>query len=161
MAELLATAAEEARTLGKPTGHVVGLNIESTANLRGERKELRTVISNLITNAIRHTPNRTQVRVCWRTDATGGHLGVSDTGEGIAARHLPRLSERLYRVDASRSRSTGGTGLGLAIVKYILERHGAELEISSTIGRGSCFSCHFPIASLIHQAAIRDRDTPD
>ncbi len=147
--ELLAAIVDEARTLGKSTGHVIHLNIESSARLSGDKKELRAAISNLVTNAIRHTPKRTEVHIRWRVDKEGAHLSVSDTGEGIAARHLPRLTERLYRVDSGRSRNTGGTGLGLAIVKYILERHGAELEISSTVGRGSSFTCHFPLASAI------------
>jgi len=147
--ELLAAIVDEARTLGKSTGHVIHLNIESSARLSGDKKELRAAISNLVTNAIRHTPKRTEVHIRWRVDKEGAHLSVSDTGEGIAARHLPRLTERLYRVDSGRSRNTGGTGLGLAIVKHILERHGAELEISSTVGRGSSFTCHFPLASAI------------
>jgi two-component system phosphate regulon sensor histidine kinase PhoR len=154
--ELLAVIAEEAHTLGNSTAHVVQLNIESPASLRGERKELHTAISNLVTNAIQHTPQRTEIRIRWRVDAQGGYLSVSDNGEGIAARHLPRLTERLYRVDASRSRSTGGTGLGLAIVKHVLERHGAELEISSTVGRGCTFTCHFPVERLIRPEAVRD-----
>ncbi|MDX2456486.1 MAG: ATP-binding protein, partial [Gammaproteobacteria bacterium] len=78
----------------------------------------------------------------------GAHLSVMDTGEGIAARHIPRLTERLYRVDASHSWDTGGTGLGLAIVKYVLERHEAELEIISQVGGGSTFTCHFPPARV-------------
>jgi two-component system phosphate regulon sensor histidine kinase PhoR len=82
-------------------------------------------------------------------DHEGAHLSVSDSGEGIAARHIPRLTERLYRVDASHSRDTGGTGLGLAIVKHVLERHEAELEIVSKVGGGSTFSCHFPPERVI------------
>jgi len=82
-------------------------------------------------------------------DAAGARLSVTDTGEGIAARHIPRLTERLYRVDASHSRDTGGTGLGLAIVKHVLERHDAELEIISSVGGGSTFTCHFPPARVI------------
>jgi two-component system phosphate regulon sensor histidine kinase PhoR len=161
MPGLLTAISEEARSLGQSTGHVMRLSIESTASLRGEQKELHTAISNLVTNAIQHTPNRTEVRIRWWMDEDGAHLSVSDSGEGIAARHLPRLTERLYRVDASRSRATGGTGLGLAIVKHILERHGAKLEISSTVGHGSTFICHFPIAGTLRQPAIRDVHIPD
>ena len=80
----------------------------------------------------------------WLVDHKGAHLSVTDSGEGIAARHIPRLTERLYRVDASHSRDTGGTGLGLAIVKHILEGHEANLEIISSVGGGSTFTCHFP-----------------
>ena len=141
--ELLTTIIEEARTLSGAAQHVLQLDIRSPAGLRGNAKELRTAFSNLVTNAIRHTPNQAEVMVRWQVDPAGAHLSVTDTGEGIAARHIPRLTERLYRVDASHSRDTGGTGLGLAIVKHVLEHHEAELEIISTVGGGSTFPCHF------------------
>lgn len=147
--DLLAAIMEEARTLSGASGHVLHLDILSPEGLYGDTNELHTAFSNLVTNAIRHTPNRAEVRIRWSVDDAGGHFSVSDTGEGISARHLPRLTERLYRVDASRSRDTGGTGLGLAIVKYVLERHGAELEITSKAGHGSTFSCHFPIERVM------------
>ena len=147
--ELLTTIAEEARTLSGAAQHAVQLDIRSPDGLRGNAKELRTAFSNLVFNAIKHTPNQAEVRVCWQTDHEGGHFSVSDSGEGIAARHIPRLTERLYRVDASHSRDTGGTGLGLAIVKHVLERHEAELEIVSTVGGGSTFTCHFPPERVI------------
>ena len=149
IAELLSTIIEEARTLSGPAQHVLQLDILSPNGLLGNTKELHTAFSNLVTNAIRHTPNQAEIRVRWQVDAAGAHLSVTDTGEGIAARHIPRLTERLYRVDASHSRDTGGTGLGLAIVKHILEHHEAELEIISTVGSGSTFSCHFPPARVI------------
>jgi two-component system phosphate regulon sensor histidine kinase PhoR len=144
VAELLATIIEEARTLSGPAQHVLQLEIYSPDGLRGDARELRTAFSNLVTNAVRHTPNQAEINVRWQVDPAGAHFSVTDTGEGIAARHIPRLTERLYRVDASHSRDTGGTGLGLAIVKHILEHHQAELEIISTVGGGSTFSCHFP-----------------
>jgi two-component system phosphate regulon sensor histidine kinase PhoR len=147
--ELLTTIIEEARTLSGAAQHVLQLDIRSPNGLRGNAKELRTAFSNLVTNAIRHTPNQAEVRVRWQVDQAGAHLSVTDTGEGIAARHIPRLTERLYRVDASHSRDTGGTGLGLAIVKHVLEHHEAELEIISTVGGGSTFTCHFPPARVI------------
>jgi len=146
--ELLTTIIEEARTLSGAAQHVLQLDIRSPNGLRGNAKELHTAFSNLVTNAIRHTPNQAEVRVRWQVDQTGAHLSVTDTGEGIAARHIPRLTERLYRVDASHSRDTGGTGLGLAIVKHVLEHHEAELEIISTVGGGSTFTCHFPPARV-------------
>jgi two-component system phosphate regulon sensor histidine kinase PhoR len=149
VAELLTTIIEEARTVSGPAQHVLQLDIGSSAGLRGNARELRTAFSNLITNAVRHTPNQAQIRVKWQVDHAGAHLSVTDTGEGIAARHIPRLTERLYRVDASHSRDTGGTGLGLAIVKHVLERHEAELEIISTVGGGSTFTCHFPPERVI------------
>ena len=142
--ELLTTIIEEARTLSGTAQHLLRLDIRSPNGLRGNAKELRTAFSNLVTNAIRHTPNQAEVTLRWQADQAGVHFSVTDSGEGIAARHIPRLTERLYRVDASHSRDTGGTGLGLAIVKHVLERHEAELEIISTVGGGSTFSCHFP-----------------
>ena len=147
--ELLTTIIEEARTLSGTAQHVLQLDIRSPDGLRGNAKELRTAFSNLVTNAVRHTPNQAEVRLLWQIDHEGGHFSVTDSGEGIAARHIPRLTERLYRVDASHSRDTGGTGLGLAIVKHVLERHEAQLEIISTVGGGSTFTCHFPPARVI------------
>jgi two-component system phosphate regulon sensor histidine kinase PhoR len=149
VAELLTSIMEEARTVSGPAQHVLQLDIRSPEGLRGNTRELRTAFSNLVTNAIKHTPNQAEVRVEWLVDDQGAHLSVTDTGEGIAARHIPRLTERLYRVDASHSRDTGGTGLGLAIVKQVLERHEAELEIISTVGGGSTFTCHFPPKRVI------------
>ena len=148
IAELLMTIIEEARTLSGAAQHVLRLDIHSPNGLRGNARELRTAFSNLVTNAIRHTPNQAEVSVRWQVDQAGAHFSVTDTGEGIAARHIPRLTERLYRVDASHSRDTGGTGLGLAIVKHVLEHHEAELEIISTVGGGSTFTCHFPPARV-------------
>jgi two-component system phosphate regulon sensor histidine kinase PhoR len=147
--ELLTPIIEEARALSGAARHVLQLDILSPEGLRGNAKDLRTAFSNLVINAVKHTPNQAEIRVRWQVDDEGAHLSVTDTGEGIAARHIPRLTERLYRVDASHSRVTGGSGLGLAIVKHILERHGAELEIISTVGGGSTFTCHFPQARVI------------
>jgi len=144
IAELLTTIVEEARTLSGAAQHVLQLEIRSPEGLRGNAKELHTAFSNLVSNAIRHTPNLSEVTIKWLVDHEGAHLSVTDSGEGIAARHIPRLTERLYRVDASHSRDTGGTGLGLAIVKHILEGHEANLEIISSVGGGSTFTCHFP-----------------
>ena len=149
IAELLTTIVEEARALSGAAQHVLQLDIRSPKDLRGNAKELHTAFSNLVSNAVRHTPKQAEVSICWQVDQAGAHFSVTDTGEGIAPRHIPRLTERLYRVDASHSRDTGGTGLGLAIVKHVLERHEAELEIISTVGGGSTFSCHFPSARVI------------
>jgi two-component system phosphate regulon sensor histidine kinase PhoR len=98
----------------------------------------------LIFNAVRHTPAGTKIDVRWEGDDEQAILTVSDQGEGIAEHHLPRLTDRFYRVDPSRSRSSGGTGLGLAIVKQILDRYGADLHIDSKLGHGTAFSCRFP-----------------
>jgi two-component system phosphate regulon sensor histidine kinase PhoR len=142
--ELLTDIAAEVRSLSGTAGHAVQLEIQSPDGLLGNRQELRTAFSNLVVNAVQHTPQRTEVRIRWIVDSAGAHLSITDTGEGIAVRHIPRLTERLYRVDASRSRASGGTGLGLAIVKHVLDHHNAELEINSEPGRGSTFTCHFP-----------------
>jgi two-component system phosphate regulon sensor histidine kinase PhoR len=111
----------------------------------GAPSELISAMSNLVSNAIRYTPAGGEIRVCWRLlpDARA-EFSVSDTGPGIASEHLPRLTERFYRVDRSRSRDTGGTGLGLAIVKHVCQRHGAKLKIESVLGKGSTFSIIFP-----------------
>lgn len=113
--------------------------------LAGAQAELQSAMSNLVTNAVRYTPPGGQVELGWRRHPDGaGEFFVRDTGPGIAAEHIPRLTERFYRVDRSRSRDTGGTGLGLAIVKHVVQRHGAELAIESGLGRGSCFRIVFP-----------------
>jgi two-component system phosphate regulon sensor histidine kinase PhoR len=147
--DLLETIIEEARTLCEKSGHVVIADIQPGHGLTGNAGELRTAFTNLVVNAIRHTPNRANIKVAWEADDTGARFSVSDTGEGIPARHIARLTERFYRVDSSRSRDTGGTGLGLAIVKEVLEKHDAALEIDSEMGRGSTFTCRFPAARTI------------
>lgn len=147
--ELLATIIEEAGTLASNSGHVLIPEIDPVCGLRGNAGELRTAFTNLVVNAIRYTPARAEIRVRWSADETGARFTVSDTGEGIAARHIPRLTERFYRVDQSRSRDTGGTGLGLAIVRQVLEKHDGRLEISSEVGRGSSFTCRFPASRII------------
>ncbi len=112
--------------------------------LRGVRSELLSAISNLVSNAVRYTPAGGQIRVAWSRTSDGAIFSVSDTGPGIAPEHLPRLSERFYRVDRSRSRETGGTGLGLAIAKHVVQRHGGELRIESEVGKGSTFILALP-----------------
>ena len=113
--------------------------------LAGSETELQSALSNLISNAIRYTPPGGCIEVRWQRQSDGRVVFVvQDTGPGIAQEHIPRLTERFYRVDRSRSRETGGTGLGLAIVKHVLQRHGATLDIASTLGKGSIFSVTFP-----------------
>jgi two-component system phosphate regulon sensor histidine kinase PhoR len=102
-----------------------------------------------VVNAVHHTPVEGRITLRWEDDGADCLLHVIDTGEGIAPEHLPRLTERFYRVDAGRSRERGGTGLGLAIVKHVLNRHEAQLEIDSRPGEGSRFSCRFPAARLV------------
>lgn len=112
--------------------------------LRGSASALRSIFGNLINNAVNYTPSGGQIHIRWQeTDSEGG-FSVQDTGIGIPAVHLPRLSERFYRVDQGRSRDTGGTGLGLAIVKHALSRHQGHLSIESQVGTGSTFTAWFP-----------------
>lgn len=129
---------------GKATGPELLVNCESRAQIMGRTSEIESVISNLVSNAMRHTPATGTVTLSWRSGADGAELEISDTGEGIAEEHISRLTERFFRVDKGRSRDDGGIGLGLAIVKHALERHDAELRITSELGKGSTFTCHFP-----------------
>ena len=125
--------------------HQVLLDIGDAAMVMGSRDELASAFGNLVSNAIRYTPTGGAVTLAWRVAPDGtGVFSVTDTGIGIGPEHLPRLTERFYRVDRSRSRATGGTGLGLAIVKHVLLRHQAELEIASEPGKGSTFSVRLP-----------------
>ncbi len=124
--------------------HQIRLQLDSHAGLKGNLQEIRSALGNLVSNAVRYTPEGGDITLAWRERAGDGVFSVTDTGEGIAAEHIPRLTERFYRVDRSRSRETGGTGLGLAIVKHVLTRHGARLGIQSTPGKGSTFSAIFP-----------------
>ncbi len=116
----------------------------SPSRLRGSREELRSAFSNLVSNAVRYTPEDGRILIHWGVREGRGHFAVEDTGIGIAEEHLPRLTERFYRVDRGRSRDSGGTGLGLAIVKHILLRHQATLEVKSEQGSGSSFVAVFP-----------------
>lgn len=122
----------------------VRVRIDSSEKLLGEDSEIHSAFFNLVDNAAKYTPVEGSIEMRWWTDVEGGHFSVTDTGPGIPEEHLPRLTERFYRVDPGRSRATGGSGLGLAIVKHVLQRHEATLEITSTLGSGSTFSCHFP-----------------
>jgi len=127
----------------------ITLTLDSRARLRGVESELHSVFGNLITNAVKYTPDTGRVDIRWWTDDDGAHCSVRDTGIGIPAEHLPRLTERFYRVDPSRHRSTGGSGLGLAIAKHALSRHNGTLSIQSEEGVGSVFTCHFPKRRVI------------
>lgn len=135
--------------------HEITADIDRAVGIRGNETELLSALGNLVSNAVRYTPDggRIGIGLCYRD----GHavFSVSDTGLGIAAEHIPRLTERFYRVDRSRSRDTGGTGLGLAIVKHVLSRHHAELRISSEVGKGSVFRVVFPVDRSIHQPGAR------
>ena len=112
--------------------------------LRGNATQIESVVTNLLSNALRHTPADGTVTLTWKGRKSGAELSVTDTGEGIAPENVPRLTERFFRVDRGRARNDGGVGLGLAIVKHILNRHDAELRIESEVGAGSAFRCLFP-----------------
>jgi len=125
--------------------HAFNFEVLTSASILGEERELLSAFSNLVSNAVRYTPDVGMVSVKWSLNADGqGEFSVTDTGPGIASEHLSRLTERFYRVDRSRSRDTGGTGLGLAIVKHIANRHHAQLQIESSPGKGSTFRLRFP-----------------
>jgi len=128
--------------------------------LLANREEIRSAFSNLVTNAIRYTPAGGDILVTWGVEDGSPVLRVRDNGEGIAPEHIPRLTERFYRVDRSRSRSSGGTGLGLAIVKHVLQRHQGRLEITSELGEGSTFSCVFPATRLAPASGRSAEVTP-
>jgi two-component system, OmpR family, phosphate regulon sensor histidine kinase PhoR len=135
--------AEEARALSG-NRHKVAVRVAGNCRLAGSAKELHSAFSNLVSNAVRYTPEGGAVTLFWRLEGARGVFGVEDTGIGVEPRHIPRLTERFYRVDQGRSRDTGGTGLGLAIVKHVLTRHQASLEVESEPGRGSVFRAVFP-----------------
>lgn len=141
----LLTQNQAPHTLHFPPAEV----LRSEGDIAGVPAELQSALSNLISNAVRYTPAGGSITVEWLRQEDGSAVfSVRDTGPGIAPEHIPRLTERFYRVDRSRSRETGGTGLGLAIVKHVLQRHGAVLDISSTLGKGSVFAVTFPANRL-------------
>ncbi|MBK6853109.1 MAG: phosphate regulon sensor histidine kinase PhoR [Burkholderiales bacterium] len=152
LAELVGQVRVEAEGLSRGR-HQISWNGESTGiELAGNTSELRSAMANLISNAVRYTPEQGQIDFAVRTRHDGRlQVEVRDSGIGIAPEHLPRLTERFYRVDGSRSRATGGTGLGLAIVKHVVQRHGGELQIRSELGRGSTFAMVLPAARVRHE----------
>jgi len=143
--------AADARALSKGE-HEVTLDIGEAASITGDRGEIASAFGNLVSNAVRYTAPGGAIRLKWHVEPDGtGVFAVTDTGIGIAPEHIPRLTERFYRVDRGRSRNTGGTGLGLAIVKHVLIRHQAELDIRSDPGVGSTFAVRLP-ARRVHRA---------
>lgn len=125
------------------------VDCQTSLHVRGSATDIESVITNLVSNAVRHTPPEGRVTVSWAATEPGALLTVSDTGEGIPEDQIPRITERFFRVDRGRARSEGGIGLGLAIVKYALSRHDAELDIESVVGKGSTFYCSFPAARVM------------
>ena len=151
---LLARCMEEAQSLSTlmtgPT-HVFSVDNAADFDLAGNDTELASALSNLLNNAVRYTPGGGRISAgLRRVDANDAEIWVSDTGPGIAPEHMPRLTERFYRVDRSRSRDTGGTGLGLAIVKHVAQRHGGHIRIESKLGEGAVFTLRFPSDRVVH-----------
>jgi two-component system phosphate regulon sensor histidine kinase PhoR len=160
VSKILAGIVADARILSGDKQHDIQFEADPELWLLGSEQELTSAFSNLIFNAVKHTPAGSRVDVRWFSDAQAMYLQVEDNGGGIAPRHLPRLSERFYRVDRSRQSSNNGkmagTGLGLAITKHVVQRHNGTLHIDSQVGVGSVFSCHF---SLQQRADIKPVET--
>jgi two-component system phosphate regulon sensor histidine kinase PhoR len=142
---------EEARSLSQGR-HTFSVDLQGPTRVLASTHELEGAIRNLLTNAVRYTPEGGRIAVHWRIEGGEGCLTVRDSGIGIAAEHLPRLTERFYRVDRGRSRDSGGTGLGLAIVKHVMQHHGGELQVESRLGEGSAFTLRLPARRLIAPA---------
>ncbi|WP_419534337.1 phosphate regulon sensor histidine kinase PhoR [Endozoicomonas sp.] len=157
---LLLGIINDAKALSGENQHQLQLECAEDASVTGDAMELRSAFSNLVYNAIRYTPSGGKVHVKWWQDPEGGHLMIQDNGVGIDPVHIPRLTERFYRVDKSRSHATGGTGLGLAIVKHVLLRHEGRISISSHPGKGSRFICHFPLSRINSTKVIQAKE-PD
>ena len=147
MRAVVGQLADEARALSAGRHNVLA-QVDDDAGLTGSLRELHSAFSNLVSNAVRYTPKGGSVTLFWRMEGAQGVFGVQDTGIGVETRHIPRLTERFYRVDQGRSRETGGTGLGLAIVKHVLTRHQASLEVESEFGKGSTFRAVFPAGRI-------------
>jgi two-component system, OmpR family, phosphate regulon sensor histidine kinase PhoR len=156
MAQLVERLGADARALSAGR-HRIEVEGEPDVDLLGSEKELSSAFGNLVSNAIRYTPEGGSVRLAWHRTPEGAAFDVEDTGIGIPSEHIPRLTERFYRVDRGRSRETGGTGLGLAIVKHALARHGAALDIASTPGKGSRFSARFSGPRVRDQSSATSR----
>ncbi|MBM3351514.1 MAG: phosphate regulon sensor histidine kinase PhoR [Betaproteobacteria bacterium] len=150
MTSLINIMLSDAKALSRGK-HVITTEILTDNDISGAADELQSALSNLISNAVRYTPEGGGINIIWQTRGDQAMFSVCDNGIGIEAQHMERLTERFYRVDRSRSRETGGTGLGLSIVKHILTRHQAKLEISSELGKGSQFSAIFPKSRLLRR----------
>ena len=150
---LLEKIAYDARSLSGCRNHNIIIDCKADTKILGNEKELHSAISNLVFNAVKYTPDGGNIKLKWVVDLNTGYLTIKDDGIGMEPQHIPRLTERFYRIDKSRHASTGGTGLGLAIVKHVLLRHDAALLIKSRPGRGSSFTCQFPHSRLIREAA--------
>jgi two-component system phosphate regulon sensor histidine kinase PhoR len=146
---IVLSVAGSAEQIAEGKKHTINIELAENIGMMGREKELHSAFSNLVYNAIRYTPDGGTIDIRWTCDSNGSCFSVTDNGPGISSIHLDRLTERFYRVDDDRSVHTGGSGLGLAIVKNVLHRHQGTLEIESTVGVGSCFSCVFPLETLV------------
>jgi two-component system phosphate regulon sensor histidine kinase PhoR len=145
IATIIETIINDARVLNVGKQHQIDIELDNKLMIAGNETELRSVFTNLISNAIRYTPEKGLIKIRWYKKNNKAYFSVKDNGEGIEAQHLQRLTERFYRIDKGRSRSEGGTGLGLSIVKHIMNHHQAVMEIESKIGKGSQFTCCFTL----------------
>lgn len=148
VAELIEMLLEEAKMLGHDKKQALTADYDTSLQIIGKREYLQSAFSNLVSNAVRYTPKGGNIHIKWYKDESGAHFVVEDTGMGVSSADIPRLTERFFRVDEARSRETGGTGLGLAIVKHVLNGHDANLSVESELGKGSRFSCNFPVSRI-------------
>ncbi len=153
VASLITDIENEARVLARAQGNPIRAEADSTLWLKGNAKEVYSAFLNLVSNAIHYSPGGGEICLRWYGDEEGAHFAVQDHGMGMEPQHIPRITERFYRVDKDRSRASGGTGIGLAIVKHVLQRHGAKLRVESAPGRGSTFTCDFPQARIERRSA--------
>jgi len=144
---LLSQICKEGDTLENASRRIE-LTLETPAHIVGEEQELRSAFTNLLGNALKYSPEDSVVKVRWYQDKESIVLTIEDQGEGLAKTDIPRVTERFYRVETKRVKKVNGTGLGLAIVKHVLMRHDAHLNVVSELGKGSCFSCYFPVGRL-------------
>ncbi|AKQ33851.1 phosphate regulon sensor histidine kinase PhoR [Candidatus Coxiella mudrowiae] len=144
VSKILKILCADAKRISGEKQHRIKLEANTNLYISGSEEELKSLFSNIIINAVKYTSAKGRIHVKWYSDDGHAVFSVSDTGIGIAKEHIPRITERFYRVDKARSRESGGTGLGLAIVKHVLMRHQGDLHIESEPGKGSTFTCHFP-----------------
>ena len=145
VAEILKTLCADAERISGEKQHIIKLQTDPNLYINGSDEELKSLFSNIIINAVKYTPAKGRITVKWLKGDSRAVFSVLDTGIGIAKEHIPRITERFYRVDKARSRESGGTGLGLAIVKHVLMRHHGDLYIDSELNKGSTFICKFPL----------------
>ncbi|HYF97962.1 MAG TPA: ATP-binding protein, partial [Coxiellaceae bacterium] len=150
VAQLLTRICQEAEQLSGKAKHHITLKADENLKLLGVEDELRSLFSNIIFNAVKYTPANGTIQVEWFSKKDKAYFAVTDSGIGIAAKDIPRITERFYRVDKARSRASGGTGLGLAIAKHVLLRHNGQLDIESKLAEGTRFCCIFPKMRIVN-----------